>query len=408
MDKPFCYNPHNFIFVDIDDNSTPGIMPCCTYGRHIPEAKFLNSQGQEATSLKDYLSSNKLYELKSHFLLNNSFPDVGCLSCKKKEEQGLTSLRQMYRRNSENHAFDDKIKYIEIMMDRQCNMACFMCVPESSSTLANEYKALGWLDQVPKGNTYSIISELDSLPDNIRLNVLGGEPFMSKHFRKLLDVAVRKNWSLGITTNGSLINPKILKMLDQIKKIDLTISVDGTGELYSLMRWPNDWQTFETNFKTFRSLIESKKGLKYLIKSEPTIKQNLHINYVAQVLNIIDLPNIINWSKDQKVYLRLSAVLYENSWAGWFILNKEERSNLIQWLKEFINNNEIFNYQKKEILGWIKFLETTTTDYVAREKFLDRIPKILKHRGLDISLATKNLFYSDELKREMTIRYGRL
>ena len=398
MEKPFCYNPFNSLFVEISTNEQPYILPCCTYGGHLPGADFLNSKNKPVNTIAEYLASDRLEYLKDHFIKNNSFPSLGCLSCKQKEQHGLTSFRQLYRKDHELHDFDPALKYVEIMLDAQCNMACFMCTPSSSSTFAQEYVKLGWLEQVPKGNTYSIIPELNSLPDNIHLNVIGGEPFMSKHFNDLLDIAIKKNWTVGITTNASLVNKKILKQLTQIKGVKLTVSMDGTGQLYSLMRWPSDWLTFTDNFQLLKDQVKGNHN---------KFSQPLTVNSVIQVLNVCDLKNIFEWTSSQGVHLRLSAILGESPWTGFKILEPKERDKLIPWLKEFLHT-EILLYQKKEIIGWIKILEEDTTDYTLREQFLNKIPKILKHRGIDITAATKNLFYADRLAQQLKERYDSL
>lgn len=408
MEKPFCYKPFNSVFIELSDTSAEKkIMPCCCYQGDVPEAKFLDSNKKSVSTLADYFSSTKLQELKHHFSTNNSFPSVGCNGCKFKEENGLTSYRNLYRVNSDQYDFQPSIQYVELMLDRNCNMACFMCVPSSSTTLAREYKTLGWLQQVPKGNVYSIIPELWDLPDNIQLNVVGGEPFMSKQFLNVLEVAVAKKWSVSTLTNASLVNKKALQLLDKTAGVKFTVSVDGTGELYSLMRWPSNWDHFSKNFDMLKNIVQTKHGLDKMIKNEPTSAQRLHINYAVQVLNACDLYNMIQWSKSNKAYLRLSAVVQVNPWTGWAILEKDEREQLIDWFKSVLEK-DIFLYQRKEILGWIKFLNTSEPNFLWREEFLDKIPKILKHRGIDISAATKNLFYADRLARQLKERYDSL
>jgi molybdenum cofactor biosynthesis enzyme MoaA len=407
MEKPFCYKPFNSIFVELEEESKPTILPCCCYEIDAPKAKFLDPLGKDASTLKDYFSSQRLHDLKNHFSTNNDFPDFGCQSCKFKEENGLTSYRNLYRINSDEHNFDPSIQYIEIFIDRQCNMACFMCRPESSTTLAHEYKTLGWLEKVPKGNASSIIPELWLLPDNIQLNIVGGEPFMSKHFNKVLEVAAAKKWTVSTLTNASLVNKKALSLLSQVGGVKFTVSVDGSGELYSLMRWPSNWQKFTENFDMLKDIVKQKHGLNHMVKDEPTALQRLHINYAVQVLNVCDLYNMIQWAKSHQAYIRLTAVLQTNPWTGWAILEQDERENLISWFKTVLEK-DIFLYQKKEILGWINFLKTSKPNLIWREEFLNKIPKILKHRGIDITEATKNLFYADRLAQQLKERYDSL
>jgi sulfatase maturation enzyme AslB (radical SAM superfamily) len=230
---------------------------------------------------------------------------------------------------------------------------------------------------------------------------------MSKHFNKVLEVAAAKKWTVSTLTNASLVNKKALSLLSQVGGVKFTVSVDGSGELYSLMRWPSNWQKFTENFDMLKDIVKQKHGLNHMVKDEPTALQRLHINYAVQVLNVCDLYNMIQWAKSHQAYIRLTAVLQTNPWTGWAILEQDERENLISWFKTVLEK-DIFLYQKKEILGWINFLKTSKPNLIWREEFLNKIPKILKHRGIDITEATKNLFYADRLAQQLKERYDSL
>ena len=41
---------------------------------------------------------------------------------------------------------------------------------------------------------------------------------------------------LFYTTNGTVVNPKILNLLKQFKRVSICFSIEGTGELYSYIR----------------------------------------------------------------------------------------------------------------------------------------------------------------------------
>lgn len=104
-------------------------------------------------------------------------------------------------------------RVLEVTLTTNCNLKCKMC---------NSIKYEKW--QLPERTKNEII---ELLPYIERINWLGGEVFLYKDFEQLLDEAHKYNIQQIISTNGLLLNKKIIeKLLDA--DVDLSISVDGT------------------------------------------------------------------------------------------------------------------------------------------------------------------------------------
>ena len=92
-----------------------------------------------------------------------------------------------------------------------------------------------------KHNTISDLLEFPSLTQNVRMiEVKGGEPLYQDERYDLLDVfinhGVSKNITLKYITNMTYRDKKLLTMWSNFHRIRLIISIEGTGELYNLIR----------------------------------------------------------------------------------------------------------------------------------------------------------------------------
>ena len=80
------------------------------------------------------------------------------------------------------------------------------------------------------------------------LSFLGGEPFASRPQIKFLDWLIENNHTnlfLSYVTNGVLITEDIIKKLEKIRKVELSVSMDALHERAEFMRYPLSWDKLE-------------------------------------------------------------------------------------------------------------------------------------------------------------------
>ena len=70
---------------------------------------------------------------------------------------------------------------------------------------------------------------------------MGGEPFYSKSFKKLVDALIdngsSKNISMNLSTNGTIFNASLMdKMLRNFKRVGINLSIDGIGKHFDYIR----------------------------------------------------------------------------------------------------------------------------------------------------------------------------
>jgi MoaA/NifB/PqqE/SkfB family radical SAM enzyme len=78
-------------------------------------------------------------------------------------------------------------------------------------------------------------ADLATLPEMVRLNITGGEPFIKEDLSEILDVVKEKAKRIVISSNG-LLTRKILEVMGKHRDIGVRLSFDGIGETHDRIR----------------------------------------------------------------------------------------------------------------------------------------------------------------------------
>jgi hypothetical protein len=138
----------------------------------------------------------------------------------------------------------------QIDLGNYCNGACVFCNPESSSSLATEFKRIGLIDQVPPPSWCDdpvlldqFVTDLTSSPNLQYLHFLGGETVITPGFKKILSALVNtglaKNISIGFTTNLTVWSDSVVELLTQFQQVHLGMSVETLTPVNDYVRYPS-------------------------------------------------------------------------------------------------------------------------------------------------------------------------
>jgi len=285
--KTFCIMP----WVQINLSLPNTYNPCCNSG--IP---YDNTTAND-TSIKDAFAGTKASQLRNQ--LNDGEKPAICDVCWVKEDAGVFSERQGYNKQFKNYFHIDKptLKYLDIEFDNRCNLQCVMCSQHNSDQIwktvdkfrEKELPLPTTLKRHTRHKNYYSIEKKqyakDVLTDGIDiLKVTGGEPFLSKDFLEILDFAIEKDLAKGlelnVTTNGTKFSKTILEKMKQFKHVKLTISIDGTGEVYEYIRHPFSWEQLD----------------KRLLKIKQYSWVDVELSCVIQAYNWLNLDQLVNYS----------------------------------------------------------------------------------------------------------------
>jgi len=354
---PYCVQP--FINIRIDSDSE--YKPCCHYKGSIP-----------AQSVSEYVNSTELAELQQHLLTDQLLP-LGCHVCQSQENKGQPSFRQQYNDffNSRNQTY---IAHLEMVVNNTCNLKCFMCDPAYSTALGSERKALGWISSYPVINHKQQVElAIEELPNLESVSFIGGEFFFSKDNIPLLEKAIERNLKINIVTNATILLPRHIDLLKQANNVDIQVSLDGIDDSYNFMRYPATWDVVKDNILLLKKTLP---------------KQSLHINTVAQPLNMQHIAPLMDWCN--KSLLKISIVnLQAPSWLEWRILTNKEKT-----LMSVLVDQQLTTYQltltQKDILSQFKStFSMVEFDQTFRNEFVKKMQSIMTLRNISDNTVIK-------------------
>jgi sulfatase maturation enzyme AslB (radical SAM superfamily) len=186
-------------------------------------------------------------------------------------------------------------KQINIQVSAKCNFACSYCFVKKE----NKLMPLSLIDHL-------IDFLKDSPPKKYVLHFTGGEPLLNFEFIeeliKKIKIKKMNNFSYFITTNGSLLNDKILNFLAK-NQIGLEISFDGKKFSHLKNRKPIDdnFVYYDNLLSNIKKLKDKKIYFKINMVVSPNTVDDLFDNYLAAYA-IIDSLEKIRINPAQNVY----------------------------------------------------------------------------------------------------------
>jgi len=279
--------------------------PCCNSHSRYKDVTVKNATlkeaflGKEATSLRTQLTMGLRPEI--------------CDTCWVKEDAGVWSYRQAYNekfKDLEPANLEPTLKYIDMKFDNVCNFQCRMCDPDSSDQIwksidllnekglelpnhigkyTDDDRKFDFKQTVKKDYVKEVLETIDIF------KVTGGEPFLSKDFLEILDLAIErdlaKNITLMITTNASKFVKKILDKFIHFKRVEFTVSVDGAEGAYDYIRYPysfKQWSGRMNEAIQFAKDTGMKEQNKMVLKTA----------CVVQAYNWLNLDKLFYYMKD--------------------------------------------------------------------------------------------------------------
>ena len=264
-----CLALTNSIFVA---NEEKPYRPCCWFKTYI-----------DATDVTDY--QNQLAEMDLEF---------NCDYCIQQDRGGSYSYRQQFNN------VDELI--ITASFDNICNLKCITCTPNNSTQiLAERFKYEDKVDvaytkkyftevvakQAPKKIDFIKTTLASSTFNNLRFDILGGEPLINPAIFEFIDWLAEqpyaKQTSLNITTNGTTYTDKLLKYIDSFKTVGVQLSIDGIEDDFEYLRFGSTFENLEKVCDAFHDLT----------KKYDNFKMGCH--YTLSWMNCLQFDEFFNW-----------------------------------------------------------------------------------------------------------------
>lgn len=384
----FCILPFNHMHITTNGHTNV----CCMGNWETPI-----SQDITGTSMNEIWTGDTYQQIRRDII--DGKPVKQCVQCYRQEAAGGVSDRLIHNKwfvapdgwdIDIIHGNTTKIPHwVDWRPGRFCNLGCRMCFVGVSSTIADEHKSNPFLTEVTNESWFEVKNWIEDeklfneitqwLPHLKTLKLAGGEPFFMPGVVKLLKYCVdngHTNLRLDITTNGTRMQGKVLKWLEQFKRVDIQFSIDGIGYTNDYIRYGSKWDQISAAYK------------QYLNMNVVT-----HLLATVQIYNAYDLANIIQYWKDNG--RRGNLIFNIVSWPAEFqidILPLEERlkiANDIELVSADLTPSQINNFSTTIY----KLRDTNILPNVddLRAKFVKRTIAYDKLRHQDINKVHPNL-----------------
>ncbi len=281
----FCAMAWNHQFMD----PTGRVKPCCRFEEaHRPTENHLSK-----SSLQELFQGPWMSSLREKMERGEAVD--GCTRCYQEQNAGKKSLRQRYNSSAQLPLTDlvdlkkPQIKWLELAISNQCNLACRMCDSRYSWKWFDEELAMtGVTKSSTKDSKMDIQKVFQFIPDLVHLKFTGGEPLITKDHWVLIEKLIGERDCSKIFLNYSTnctIFPKTtwVQMWDRFKFVEFALSFDSVDKNEAeYIRWPAKFDTIEETTRAFFEL--SRKGNYRLI-----------LRTTVSVFNVWHLPETILW-----------------------------------------------------------------------------------------------------------------
>ena len=332
-----------------------------------------------------------------------------CLSCiaRERKNRNMSSRRIQMRKQfgdfveavnpDPNEIVNPKdIVHLDLAFSSTCNLICTTCSSFDSSSWGKWDEKVKELkledfDYAPTETTgyENVRSNMESLfpyIQNLRVLILkGGEPFLSKDalwfLEELVQRGIAKNCSLLVVTNGSIFNPKIESLLREFRYVEILVSVDGLGDLFSNIRGGRkvSFEQVEVNIDRFQSVRDD---------LNPVITPTL------QAYNLLKFSEIVehytnkgmrialkNWVVEP-VYQSLVSIPEELIPLG--IAQLEEAKSIIKGSSDEMENTKFLNDMIQYLSEPKRRLEIHRKNKTMKDQFLRYTAMVDRERGINL------------------------
>lgn len=175
----------------------------------------------------------------------------GSISPRIKETIGLLKNNRMLSvlEQSADDLSQATILSYDIRFDNRCNLACIGCNPKESSLWARQTKTTVKFNQ----DTHL---DFEKVASGEKIYFAGGEPLINEKVYQLLKLISQKEHQPEIVINSNIANikPKFYDLFKKLKKLSITVSLDGAGSVNEYHRWPLQWNKFLANLTTINKM----------------------------------------------------------------------------------------------------------------------------------------------------------
>lgn len=190
-----------------------------------------------------------------------------------------------YLHNKEKYC--TKVLSLTILLTMECNFSCVYCF-EGSKTYQKKYLKDKEMECITKFIT-NMLNE-DKNIELVSITLFGGEPLLnlrkcSGWLEKVREICEnkKKEFVMGIITNGSLLSEESLDILERCKCQTIQVTLDGTKEIHDSRRFYRDGRGSFDDVISAIKMIKEKSGL-----AAPIIRININRTNIGCIEELLE------------------------------------------------------------------------------------------------------------------------
>ncbi len=193
---------------------------------------------------------------------------------KVKDNDIMQSYYDYRRKELKKH----ELKGLFLEVTSRCNARCEHCGSSCGDFIPK--------DEITKEEIWSVLDDIAAHynPRKIMLFVTGGEPLVKKDLFEIMAYATKLGFYWGMTTNGMLIDEKVVQKMAETDMKTVSVSIDGLQELH---------ESFRKVPGSFPKII---KGIKLMLEC-PSIAE-VQVTTCVNKKNLEQLPEILKLVKE--------------------------------------------------------------------------------------------------------------
>ncbi|HMO40049.1 MAG TPA: twitch domain-containing radical SAM protein [Saprospiraceae bacterium] len=208
-------------------------------------------------------------------------------------------------------------RIMEFELSNICNLECAMCFGTFSSSIR---KNRDQLPPLPMHYDSAFVEQLEAfLPHLWEAKFYGGEPFLIPIYYDIWESMMRMNPNIriNITTNGTVLNEKVKKILQKLN-VALILSIDSfEKETYEAIRKNADYERVMENMQYFEKVAKEKQTV-------------LSLAVCPVRPNWQEIPLIVQYCNEKNIKIYFNTVWYP-AHLSLHNLSIEELNNICQY-----------------------------------------------------------------------------
>ena len=192
---------------------------------------------------------------------------------------------------------------IHVDLGNYCNLACKMCGPQASSTIASQqvqwgiknsrqYRGTDWTKDITVWNSF--LQQLLDIPGLNNIHLMGGETLMTNRFEELVDHMIvhnRFDVCFSFVTNGTIFKPDLMKKLSKFRRVGIEVSIEALDDHNAYVRQGTNTAQVLKNIEQYQSFCN---GSSITCTIRPTVS-SLTIGY---------LPDLLQYCLDKQLVIK--------------------------------------------------------------------------------------------------------